>query len=57
MGESSAIEVSFPPFSALVAEITTFGEQIGQGVELVEIGNQLGSPFVIKFGTPLGILG
>ena len=57
MGESTVLVTSFPPFSALVAEITAFGEQLGQGVELVEIGNELGPALVVKFGTALGVLG
>ena len=57
MGESSLLVTSFPPFSALMAEITAFAEKLGQGVELVEIGNELSSALIVKFGTALGILG
>ena len=47
MGESSLLVTSFPPFSALMAEITAFAEKLGQGVELVEIGNELGPALVV----------
>ena len=57
MGESTVPVTPFPPFSALVAEITTFAEKLGQGIELVEIGYELGPALVVKFGTALGVLG
>jgi len=57
MGESTVLVTPFPPFSALVAEITAFAEKLGQGVELVEIGDELSPALVVKFGTALGVLG
>ena len=47
VSESAVLEVSFPPFSALVAKVSLFAKQLGQGVELVEVGNQLGSLLVV----------
>jgi hypothetical protein len=47
MGESAVLEVSFPPFSALVAEVAFFTKQVGQGVKTVEIGDQLSSCLII----------
>jgi hypothetical protein len=49
VSEAAMLEVSFPPFSTLVAEVSLFAEQLGQGVELVEVGYQLGSLLVVDF--------
>jgi len=47
MSESAVLKISFPPLSTLMAEVSFFAEQLGQGVELVEVGNQLGSLLVV----------
>ena len=48
MGESTVLVVSFPPLSTLVTEVSLFAEQLGQGFEAVEVGNELGPLVVVK---------
>ena len=48
MGEPTMLVTSFPPFTALMTEITTFGEELRQGVKFIEIGDELGTALVVK---------
>ena len=57
MSEPSVFVATFPPLSALMAEITAFSEKLGQRVELVEIGNEFGPALVVESGTAFGVLG
>ena len=54
MGKSAVLVVSFPPFSTLVTEVAFFTKEFGQGVKLVEVGNQLSAPLVVELA--LGVL-
>ncbi len=57
MGESTVLVVSFPPFSTLMTEITAFSEELRQGVEFVEIRDELGPALVVKIRTARSVLG